>query len=333
MPAHGKENTPLRETESNAWRNTKKRAADTDDLLSLGPRKRPSRTDPLVHHGRHFGRTVRTFCRIQALITRGMTLDVQIELGDIAREDLTKEDEKEYRIYHQLLSLSPKLEERLCNGTEEDVFHIADLLTRGSSNARSDDTRSIKAAVIEWITPHGGVLTPPLQRNIKTDRGFHHPRTGELLCPVTLDWGCLRTRERLRSAEIVPNGEQWPLFLYQDHVFDAEDPWKGLLRGEILVKAFKHVFTSPSSVDRHSHRATRSSNSRLHGMKSVTIPSIAYISTQVRFALTTAQTFCRNDHSTDSERFYNSIIKLLEDPEELVKVKQLLVWWDRWVLF
>ena len=44
------------------------------------------------------------------------------------------------------------------------------------------------------------------------------------------------TRDRLRSGQIVPSGEEWPLFLYEDHVFHAEDPWKGLLRGELLIK-------------------------------------------------------------------------------------------------
>lgn len=29
-------------------------------------------TDPLVHHGRHFGRTVHALCNIQALLTNGI---------------------------------------------------------------------------------------------------------------------------------------------------------------------------------------------------------------------------------------------------------------------
>lgn len=46
-------------------------------------------------------------------------------------------------------------------------------------------------------------------------------------------------------------------------------------------QAFKHVFTSPSSVDKEP-KATRSGNARIHGMRSVTAGSIAYIATQVR---------------------------------------------------
>jgi hypothetical protein len=46
-------------------------------------------------------------------------------------------------------------------------------------------------------------------------------------------------------------------------------------------QAFKHIFTSPSSVDKEP-KATRSCNARIHGMTRVTLPSIAYVATQVR---------------------------------------------------
>jgi hypothetical protein len=101
---------------------------------------------------------------------------------------------------------------------------------------------------------------------------------------------------------VIP-GDQWPVFLYAGHTFDPEDPWKGLFRSTILVsvspipaivsssfswmilllKAYKHIFTSPSSVD-NVNKATRSGNAQLHGMTQVTPASIAYIATQVLIA-------------------------------------------------
>lgn len=95
-------------------------------------------------------------------------------------------------------------------------------------------------------------------------------------------------------------GHQWPIFLYTDLVYDGDDPWDGLLRNNILVavcqllslniisdydlhtQAYKHVFTSPSSVDVDDPtKAPRSGNARIHGMTCVTKASIAYIATQV----------------------------------------------------
>lgn len=61
-------------------------------------------------------------------------------------------------------------------------------IQKGSAGARADDTKGLKGVIIDWITPRGQTLQPPLMRNVKTDRGFFHPSTGELLCPIDYDW-------------------------------------------------------------------------------------------------------------------------------------------------
>ena len=61
-------------------------------------------------------------------------------------------------------------------------------LSKGASGARGDDTKSLKGAVLDWITPRGQSLVPPLAHNVKVDRGYNHERTGALLCPAGLDW-------------------------------------------------------------------------------------------------------------------------------------------------
>jgi hypothetical protein len=46
-------------------------------------------SDPLVHHGRHFGRIVHAMCNVQALVTNGILL--LGEEGEVAEESLTAE--------------------------------------------------------------------------------------------------------------------------------------------------------------------------------------------------------------------------------------------------
>jgi hypothetical protein len=99
----------------------------------------------------------------------------------------------------------PHLEERLVDGSNEEAMAIADLVRslhssfgyfllfllqvqKGVSSARSDDTKSLKGAVLDWISPRDIPLNPPLSRNVKTNRGFHHNATGALLCPAGVDW-------------------------------------------------------------------------------------------------------------------------------------------------
>ncbi|KAJ3521526.1 hypothetical protein NMY22_g12276 [Coprinellus aureogranulatus] len=244
---------------------------------------------------------------------------MQLELGRLSEEDLLPSELTEHKLYKALLSLSPGLEERLNTGSDNDIHYVAEMITKGISSARSDDTKSLKSAIVEWITPANQYLTPPIQRNVKTDRGYHHPRTGELV------------RRDLQSGQLVPAGDLWPRFLYKDNTYNPKDPWQGLLRSSLLLKAFRHIFTSPSSVDGDIAKATRSSNARIHGMTSVTIASLAYVATQVRFALSSTAIFSRTDSVTDSEFFYNLIVDLLEDETEAVEVAELLQWWNQQV--
>lgn len=75
-----------------------------DNALQLGPRKKAyvkqvqlsssmrsfglcchrSYQDPLVHHGRHFGRTIHGLCRVHAVINNGLV--IQAELLDLDPE-------------------------------------------------------------------------------------------------------------------------------------------------------------------------------------------------------------------------------------------------------
>ncbi|KAG1848781.1 hypothetical protein C8R48DRAFT_778721 [Suillus tomentosus] len=296
--------------------------------LQMGPRKKASSSDPLVSHGRHFGRTVFSLCNYPSLLTNGI---LRLELlEDTPLEEFSAEERREHRVFGQLLDSYPGLLERLKDGSEEEILHVGELIGKGAAGARGDDTKTLKSAVLDWISPKGEAIQPPLHRNSKIDRGFNHELTGSLLCPAGLDWNDSRTKEDLRSGEMLVCGDQWPIFLYALHTYDPEDPWCGLLRSRLLVCAYKHVFTSPSSVEREP-KATRSGNARLHGMNAVTIASVAYIATQVRFALSSSSVFSRTDTTTDSETFYHSLLDLLEDPEECQEVDELLTWWNRQV--
>ena len=48
-------------------------------------------SNPLVHHGRHFGRTVYTMCNVRSLITNGLHRLEESDGGEILEESLTSE--------------------------------------------------------------------------------------------------------------------------------------------------------------------------------------------------------------------------------------------------
>jgi hypothetical protein len=51
------------------------------DIMALTFRSQRCIADPLIHHGRHFGRTVHALCNVQALLTNGL-----LRLGELAAE-------------------------------------------------------------------------------------------------------------------------------------------------------------------------------------------------------------------------------------------------------
>ncbi|KAF8236189.1 hypothetical protein L208DRAFT_1100785, partial [Tricholoma matsutake] len=117
-------------------------------------------SDPLIHYGHHFGCTVHALCNIHALITRGLLRDS--EHADDPEESFTTEQRLEYHIYRTLLNMVPGLEEHLVNSSDKETQMIADLLQKGASSARSDDTKGLKSAVLDCIVPQGDSLTPPI---------------------------------------------------------------------------------------------------------------------------------------------------------------------------
>jgi hypothetical protein len=119
-------------------------------------------------------------------------------------ENPASRERREDKIFHELLKLCHGLDERLSNSSAEEVELMADLVSaennvrcffliygqiqRGANAARADDTKGMKGTIIDWITPPGQSIIPPLNRKMKFDRGFHHEATGSLLCPAGVNW-------------------------------------------------------------------------------------------------------------------------------------------------
>jgi hypothetical protein len=55
-----------------------------------------------------------------------------------------------------------------------------------------------------------------------------------------------RVKEKLRSGELQVRGDQWPIFLFADLAYDADDPWNGLLRNQLLITVRCHLHIGAS---------------------------------------------------------------------------------------
>ena len=62
-------------------------------------------------------------------------------------------------------------------------------MRKGASGARGDDAANLKPAVVSWLNDLlETTATPPLSPTDKSQRGFEHELTGQLLCPIEFDW-------------------------------------------------------------------------------------------------------------------------------------------------
>ncbi|KAG6877069.1 hypothetical protein C0992_010963 [Termitomyces sp. T32_za158] len=100
----------------------------------------------------------------------------------------------------------------------------------------------------------------------------------------------------------------WPSFLYDLDLFNGDDQTKGLMRGPLLLKVYRHIFTGPSSALSGHRSATKPCIAHLHGLKEVTGRTIAYAAVQARFALSSVEKWTRKDGNFDSRYFSTDLI-------------------------
>ncbi|KAG1794824.1 uncharacterized protein HD556DRAFT_1236392 [Suillus plorans] len=200
---------------------------------------------------------------------------------------------------------------------------------------------------------------PSIQCRDKSGCGFYHDVTGRLLCPVDYNWNDATVQLAIRSyhPDYHVMSYSWPSFLYKDGQYDAINPTKGFLKGELLLKAVKHIFTSPTSAEEdpetsqpdtstktpsqvHLPKRQRTAGERrtqcdvagLLQMKSMQPRALAYAAVQLRFALSSAGAWRIIDDDFNHNEFYHNIVDYFElpsSPDAAQDVENLLLWWNR----
>ncbi|KIN98941.1 hypothetical protein M404DRAFT_156486, partial [Pisolithus tinctorius Marx 270] len=220
-------------------------------------------------------------------------------------------------------------------------------LNRGADGAKGDDTSTLKHVVISWLMERCPTLNPVLDSHRKSSRGFNHEVTGRLLCPVDYDWDNPSVKAGIQEyhPDYLVTAYSWPSFLYKGK-YDPKNPTDGLFQGELLIRAFRCIFTSPSSAnapvdgDLHSCKVRRINKTDrmrcdvagLLQMRAVQPQAIAYIAVQLRFALSSCESWCIKDEDFDYEVFYQNIVDYFEQPgssERAKEIDDLLFTWNR----
>ncbi|KAM6491175.1 hypothetical protein JOM56_013414 [Amanita muscaria] len=228
-------------------------------------------------------------------------------------------------------------------------------LQAGANDARGDDVLKVRAAVAKWLNEQTPPPTPLLNPDSRSNRGIQHDVMGKLLCLIDFDWDDPIIRARLRNCEDGYNirSSFFLHCLYQSGTGNIHDVEEGFLKTGLLVKVFKHIFTSPSSANasveasenipignsagahatHNAKRATRKDVSGcLHMEEKVTARAIAYAAVQLVFALSDAPHWTAVHSGFDYRAFYYFVVDFFEalaDKSSKERVKELLSWWNR----
>ncbi|KAG1821537.1 uncharacterized protein BJ212DRAFT_1567005 [Suillus subaureus] len=172
-----------------------------------------------------------------------------------------------------------------------------DRLRQGADGTWGDDTSKLKSLVADWVNRELKP-NPPIDPNDKNCRGFINDACGRLLCPTKLDWSnpIVRAGIRDRVDGYVVMEMSWPAFLYEKYTANQDNLEEGLFKSSLLVQKVKmHI-------------------AQIIKMHKVTPRSIAYVSCQLRFALSSVTSWRSIDGDFDYTPFWHSIVDFFERP-------------------
>ncbi|KAJ7796890.1 hypothetical protein B0H13DRAFT_2508324 [Mycena leptocephala] len=333
-----------------------------------------SQVKSFANLGRAISKVVAAFDSVESLIAED---DRRRELEDArTRGDEIHEEEQEptteqnllHNGYKELCRFIVPIRKLLAEAEHEELAPVLTALRAGSRNARSDDTKNVREAIVPWLTIVYPELNPPLDAHSRENRGIYHDDLGRLLCPVEFDWADddVRTAIRESDPDYQITADSWWAGLYPIDKFDPTHPDARLFTNILLLKVYKFIFTSPLSVKtmpkdkeiqnlsptrRGSPRRTKTKKlgskskrnvAAIIGLKAVTGRSIAYAA--YRVALSDASHWDDQDGAFDYCEFYNNVVEYFEFPPGPVarqEVTRLLDWWNvnvfgttpRWSLY
>ncbi|KAJ7144446.1 hypothetical protein C8R44DRAFT_846238 [Mycena epipterygia] len=171
---------------------------------------------------------------------------------------------------------------------------------------RYDNRRSFRNAAA-----HGASSEDHGTRQQTRSRGWENTRTATLNCSLRHE-PTEETFALLREGDIDVLGTELPYFLYREgHVYDPEDTEDGLLEGQALFAVAKHVYQGPSACSRPQGKA---GNEAVNGVTSLTGPDVAYVTCQLRFALS-QQSWNNMDGIFSYPDFYWTVVDILRGEE------------------
>ncbi|KAJ7167118.1 hypothetical protein C8R46DRAFT_996814 [Mycena filopes] len=291
--------------------------------------------------GRGIHKVVATFGSLESLIAendRRQELEFTRNSSTVVlpeEPEPTDDQDRAFNGYKLLLRFVPALRKAIVEVSDSELAEILAALRSGARNARSDDTKNMKSAIVPWLQKMFPDMEP-LDPDSREERGIYNDDFGQLLCPTEYDFTDEMTRSSIREGnpEYLVTAGSWWNGLYANGNCDPDDPEKGLFRGHLLMLVWKFIFTSPISVKNLPDMSSSSAPATLPGVsggRPRRTKSRPRRRSALRVALSDQHHWEDCDGAFDYRDFYNNVVDYFEfppGPRAKLRVDQLLDSWN-----
>ncbi|CDO69784.1 hypothetical protein BN946_scf184766.g29 [Trametes cinnabarina] len=257
------------------------------------------------------------------VLTEGLHREGEWTQDELELQDLTWSPWWEAFVYFDGISRHfPGLSDNIMELRQrpELVGHLARWMSSVAGKARGDDISRLKDKVVSLAD-----LSDTSGLKAKSSRGFKHPETGRLLCPIKRlgeydadpeksepQPFCRMVRDqkaghaRVRSAD-------YPLFMYNMNEYVPGKLIPGFLKSTFLVDCTRVVFTGPSStsgLDMSSKTKGKPPVCRALNMMSINFINIVYIAILARFCLNSQSDYQDRDIDFSNKDFMSNLMTI-----------------------
>ncbi|KAJ7238406.1 hypothetical protein C8J57DRAFT_1566117 [Mycena rebaudengoi] len=321
----------LEASRSNGARRSRKARSDENDSGKAADNKYTGLT--YRSYGRNLARTCGPVVRIQPIVEYAVVTELSEPDPADAPPTPTRDQVRMLESFKILSATIPKFGEDMIDlgGHKKLRNLVCAEIQEGLGGARSDDTSTLKGTVIEYLIPPAPPpasgseppteppqLTPHLSpTGSKAGRGWMHPRTAELMCPLKYPANP-ETYMKIRNNELSVTGLMMPRFMYQDgQVYDANDLDAGLLEGHTFRADRRRHYRQMGTI------AVRLGMRLSTGVSALTPRDVAYVAIQVRFALSSVQAWSMTDGDFSYTDFYWNVVDSLTGEEGAEIIQRL----------
>ncbi|KAJ6552937.1 hypothetical protein B0H19DRAFT_1263374 [Mycena capillaripes] len=289
---------------------------------------------------------------------------VAIPASELARQDAyVRAFDKMFSIVPDLLDVVKHLFLQVSESGDEHQWNsFTKMMSAATTSVRTSDTGGLKHCVHYVLPdPFKQALLPAIpKQDSKSDRGLAHPILRYFLLrwkdrlelpPLVIPTARTPTApnnasndeedssappstpnvffQRIVSGNVELKAADLPSFLWADGSYDPDNWDRGLLRGDLLLRTVRHIWTGPSSACTGLKDGIPAvCNARLHAKYTVDPEIIACAATQARTMLSTKDWKLR-DGSFNNEEFYDAIIKLFSGLPDDPWAVETLDWYQR----